>query len=58
MTAIDVVVGLIIIMCISESEICRELFLLFWLIVFLDFVMSVMRRIIMSSNEFFYIVCC
>lgn len=43
MTAFDVVVGLIIIICISESEICRELFLLFWLIVLLDFVMSVMR---------------
>lgn len=29
MTVIDVVIALIIIMCISESEVCRELFLLF-----------------------------
>lgn len=29
MTAFDVVVGLIIIICISESEVCFELFLLF-----------------------------
>lgn len=43
MTAVDVFIGLIIIMCISDSEICRELFLLFLLIVFLDFFMSIME---------------
>lgn len=32
MTAVDVVVGLIIIICISESEVCCELFLLFLIV--------------------------
>ena len=40
MSAFDAVIGLIIAYCISESEVCFELFLLFLLIMFLDFFMS------------------
>lgn len=42
MSAFDVVIGLIIVYCISESEVCRELFLMFLVNAFWNFVMSIM----------------